>query len=134
MKSFWRPVLAAVAVVGLGSAVSAQQVPQDVPDGPFKTVHLMIVSPAQEPALIAAVKDYDREFIKQGCASCAYHVFKMFTGTRDKYNYMMTSDWPSQDTYIKIHNSAEYGAVTQRNPVMGEVYQDEFYGRYTEVK
>jgi len=133
-----RPILLArlalVAFAGLGSAVSAQQAPQDVPNGPFKTVHLMVVSPAQEPALIAAVDDYNREFMRQGCSVCAYHVFKMFTGTRDKYNYMMTSDWPSRDTYLRIHESADYGAVTQKNPVLTEIYQDEFYGRYVQVK
>jgi hypothetical protein len=47
---------------------------------------------------------------------------------------MMTSDWPSQAIYIKIHNSAAYDSISKRNPVMSDLADGELYGRYVEVR
>jgi hypothetical protein len=41
-------------VLGFCLAGDAQQSPESVPNGPFETVHLMVVQPSQEPALEAA--------------------------------------------------------------------------------
>jgi hypothetical protein len=121
-------------ILALGSAAGAQQTPEAVPNESFKTVHLMIVAPAQEAGLVAAVHDFNRDFAEQGCPSCAYRLFKVFAGKDENYNYLMTSDWPSRDVYLKIHVSAAFNAVVERNPIMSSLYETEFYGRYAEVK
>ena len=67
----------------LGFSVNARG--QDiVPDGPFKTVHLVIVTPVQAAFLVSAVKDFNREFAQQGCSGCIYRVFKMVAGKENK--------------------------------------------------
>jgi hypothetical protein len=123
-------------VLGLcfGPAATGRQLPQAVPDGPFKTVHLLAVAPNQEEALKLAVAHYNEVFAAQGCPACAYHLFKMYIGNEEQYNYLMTSDWPGGDLYLKIHTSAAYNAVTKRDPIMADLEGAEIYGRFIEVR
>jgi hypothetical protein len=134
MNRFKTFLYAAALLASLGSAARAQQAPPAIPDGPFKAVHLMTVTPAQEDALKAAVGDFNRAFAKQGCPACAYHLFKMYGGQDGKYNYLMTSDWPGRDVYTAIHGSAAFVELSKKNPVMSDIGETEIYGRYVEVK
>jgi len=95
---------------------------------------MLVVSPFQEPALAAAVDDFNRALAQEGCSACAYHLYKLFVGKYGQFNYMMTSDWPSADVYVRIHSSPSYSAANRRNPVMSELAAGEFYGRYIRVK
>jgi hypothetical protein len=126
-----RKILCAVLFcASLGSAAGADEV---LPDGPFKTVHLMIVTPVQEAFLLIAVKDFNQAFAKEGCSSCVYRAFKMAVGKPSKYNYMMTADWPSSDMYLKMHASPAFTAAYKHNPILDELSKTEFYGRYVEM-
>ncbi len=131
MKTFRQISCALLLFVTSASAVRAQET---VPDGPFKTVHLMIVTPVQEAFLLSAIKDFNHGFAAQGCGACAYHAFRMAVGKPQKYNYMVTADWPSSDVYLKIHNSAAFKADNEKNPIFTDLSKTEFYGRYVEVK
>ena len=121
-------------IASLGSQARAQQALQAYPIGPFKTVHLMVVPPGKEAILMAAVKDFNRGFAEQGCSSCVYRIFKAAVAKDSRYNYMMTADWPGRDEYLKIHASPAFEAASRRNPIMGDLADTEFYGRYVEIK
>ncbi len=127
-------VLTLALFLGLGSSAVAQTSPQSLPDEPFKTVHLMKVTPAQEAGFISAVSDFNREFAKQGCTSCAYHIAKLFGASEGGYNYMMTSAWPGRDVYIKIHTSTAFRELDKKDQVMSDIYATEIYGRYVDLK
>jgi hypothetical protein len=92
-----------------------------LPDGPFKTVHLMIVTPVQEAFLLAALKDFNQAFAKEGCSSCVYRAFKMAV------------DWPSSDMYLKMHASPTFAAAYKHNPILDELSKTELYVRYVEM-
>lgn len=133
MRNF-RSLLCVLALfTSLGSAARAQQPPDAVPVGPFKTVHLLIVTPRQEATLLAAVNDINIVFLDQGCPTCFYHLFKAVVSKDGRYTYLMTSDWPSRDVYVKIHSSAAFDAANRRNPIMSDLAATEFYGRYVEA-
>jgi hypothetical protein len=134
MFKLGRLACAIVILVGLGSPGRAQQTPASVPDQPFKTVHLMAVEPAQEPALRTAVSDFNAELKRQGCAGCAYHVLRMFVGSQSPFNFMVSSDWPGRSEYVRVHDSAAFASAYARNPVFGQLEAKQFYGRFTEVK
>ena len=131
MPKFRVLLCAAALISGTASAASAQQ---SIPAGPFQTVHMMIVAPGQEAALVAAVRDINRVFQAEGCSACAYHLAKLAGGQSIKYNYIMTGDWPGRDGYMKIHTSADYIKSGQKNPVLGVLSQTELYGEYVAVK
>ena len=128
-----RSLLLLAAFAALASPAAAAQGPPP-PGAPSNPVHLVTATPAQEPALLAAVADFNHGFAEQGCASCAYHVFKMFAGTPGRFNYLMEGDWPSPEQYAKLHSSALYRDETARNPVMSALSRSEFYGRFVELK
>jgi hypothetical protein len=131
MNDFRKLLYAFALSAVFGSVAMAQEV---LPDGPFKTVHLMIVTPVQEAFLLSAIKDFNREFAEQGCTSCVYRAFRMAVGKESKYNYMMTADWPSSAEYIKIHDSPAYKTNNDKNPILSDLSKTEFYGRFAEVK
>jgi hypothetical protein len=132
MKGFKTGLCAAALALGAVSGARAQDAA--FPDAPFKTVHLMIVAPEKEAALVSAVGDINKGMQQAGCSSCAYRLFKLYVGKDQRYNYMMTGDWPNRSVYLSVHGSAGYSAASGRNPILGELASTEFYGRYVEVK
>jgi hypothetical protein len=134
MLKLGRLACAIVLVVGLGSPSLAQQPSASVPDQAFKTVHLMAVEPAQEPALRTAVSAFNAELKRQGCTGCAYHLMRMFVGSQSPFNFMVSSDWPGRSEYVRVHDSAAFASAYARNPVFGQLEAKQFYGRFVDVK
>ncbi len=124
----------AVVVFLVRGSVASAQTHKALPDRPFKTFHLMAVEPSKESALKAAINDFNRDFIKEGCSACSYHLLQMFVGSQGPYNFIVYADWPNQDAYTRIHASATYASTAARNPVFAELEDKQFYGRFVEVK
>jgi hypothetical protein len=129
--AYGRKLVLAIALMGIGSA-SAQEA-LSVPDAPFKTIHLMKVTPAQEAALKTAVRDFNREFAEQGCKTCVYRLSKIVRTKDESFSFLMTADWPGGETYKKIHASAGFAKVTNRNPIIIDLGKTEFYSRYVDA-
>jgi hypothetical protein len=134
MHKLSKSLSAAAFIASLGSAAAAQPSAESIPVGPFKTMHMMIVPQGKEAALMAAAKDYNREFAAEGCPTCGYHVFKLGDHQDSKYNYAMIGEWPGRDVYIKLHVAPKVKEITQKNPFMIEVEKTQIYGRYVEMK
>lgn len=124
---------AAALVAAFASAASAQQTTPP-PVGPFKVVHLMNMTPDQEAKYLAYIKDANQVIAKLGCASCAYHVYKVGAPSGGKYNHMTASDWPGRDMFVKVHTADDYKALGQKHPIRDEVEKTQFYDRFVEVK
>jgi hypothetical protein len=58
----------------------------------------------------------------------------MIDGTDARYSYLMIAEWPGGEVYRKIHSSAGFAAVTNRNPVVSNLGATELYGRYVDAK
>ena len=129
LRNFLYP---AILCAALASPALAQ--PEAPPKEPFKAVHLMNLTAAQEAKYMAAVQDFNRGFVKDGCGSCIYHVFKVGKSEGAKYGYMMVSDWPGRDMYVKLHSTDDYKAAGKRNPIMSDVRKTEYYDRFVEAK
>jgi hypothetical protein len=129
-KSF---LCAAALFAAVASTAVAQQRPAP-PAGPFKALHLMTMTSAQEATYLAWVKDANQVFSKLGCSNCAYHLYKVGAAGGGKYNHMMWSDWPGRDVYAKLHTSDEYKAVEKKYAILAEVDKTQFYDRFVEIK
>ena len=121
-------------ILGPAQHSSAQDLAENMPIGPFKTVHLLTVNPAEAESLAKAVVDLNQELHSDGCTSCEYKLFSLFAGNSGRPNFMLTGDWPSRVGYLKAHASADYAAANKRNPVLERLYAAEYYGRFVEVR
>ena len=108
--------------------------PDAIPDAPFKTVHFIKATPVQAAALASAAGDLNRALARDGCSTCAYHVFRLYSGPPTQFDYMMTADWPGRAEYLRLHGSPGYSQVSRRNPILSDLSGGEIYGRYVEVK
>ena len=121
-------------LLALAGPARAQAAADAVPEGPFKTVHLMAVAPAQEAGLQAAVREFNDAFRRSGCAACAYHLLHMTTGSQSPYNTLVYADWPSRSEYLRLHDSDAYAAVGVRHPEFEALQAQQFYGRFVESR
>jgi hypothetical protein len=118
----------------LGSAAFAQPSEESIPKGPFRTVHLLNLTPAEAAKYKAAVDDFNRVFVKEGCPACVYRLFKSQISSGGDYNHLMVSEWPGRDMYIKLHAAREYAEVAKKDPIIEDMSKREFYGRFVEIK
>ncbi len=125
------PVLLCAA---LGSVATAQQPQDSVPNQPFRTVHLLKLTPAQEAPYKAALQDFNRVFVKEGCVSCAYRLSKAEVSSGGPYNFMLVARWPGRAVYMKLHDSPAYAEAARKNPIFAELEKSEFYGRFVDAR
>jgi hypothetical protein len=126
-----------VLFAALGPLVAAQQSqqPPPPPNQAFRAVHTFLVHPDEEQQFLAAIQQINAAIVKAGCTSCIYHEFKVNGPQTGPYNYLQVSEWPGGDVYTRVHNSADYLAVTKRlSNVTSLVYRAQTYNRYVEVK
>jgi hypothetical protein len=132
---FAKSVLCAAALWAvMGPFASAQAADESVPSHPFRTVHLLDLTPAEEVQYRAALRDLNRVFIQEGCSSCVYRLFRAEAPAGGPYHYMMVAEWPGRDTYVRLHDSPEYAEAARKNPIFDAVQDKQFYGRFVEFK
>jgi hypothetical protein len=129
------PGLALTIVLASGPGVSrAQSAIESIPDGPFRSVHFIKATALQQATVAAEVKDLNEALLQAGCATCSYHVFKLFSGPQTQYSYMVTADWPGRSEYIRLHTSPAFAEASRRSRLISDLSGSEIYGRYVEVK
>ena len=130
-----RNILCSVVLcAAFGSVAVAQQSEESIPQQPFRTVHLLNLTPAEEAQYKAAVQDFNRVFAKEGCSACVYRLFKAHVAQGGNYNHLMVSEWPGRDMYIKLHAGRDYADVAKKDPIIEDMSRKEFYGRFVEIK
>lgn len=130
-----RNILCSAALCAtLGSAAVAQQSEESIPKAAFRTVHLLNLTPAEEAKYKAAVDDFNRVFVKEGCPACVYRLFKAHVASGGTYNHLMISEWPGRDMYVKLHAAHDFAEVAKKDPIIEDMNKREFYGRFVELR
>ena len=118
-------------VIGTTSIRTVAQEPP--PDGPFRAIHLVSLTPEQVATLQAWMADMNAVIDKAGHKDVRYRLYKVIGKQSGRFGFMWESSWPSGDVYKKIHSMPEWKAVGSRHPGVNDVLKDEIYNRYVEV-
>lgn len=130
------PLLAQGAAAPTKPAAAAAATPNPVPDQEFRAVHLLNLTAAQETDLLASFADLNKMFVKLGCTTCNYHLWKVAGRQAGANAYLWESSWPGKAVYEKLHNTPEWKALsaTPAGKRMEEITKNEVYNRFVEVK
>jgi hypothetical protein len=134
MKGSLKVLTLAVALASGPGVSTAQSVVEGIPDGPFKSVHFVKATALQEAAVAAEIRDLNQALSQAGCPTCSYHLFKLFSGPRTQYAYMVTAEWPGRSEYVRLHASPAFAAASRRSRLISDLSGSEIYGRYVEVQ
>ena len=126
-------LLVAFAVLSAlsGTAALAQQ--EEVPKGPFKTVHLLNLSGSDVGALQAVIADMNSAAAKAGHSDVRYRLYKVVGKQSGRYAYMLESSWPGGEVYQSVHKTPEWVAISKQHPETEALLKGEAYNRYVEV-
>ena len=130
------PLLAQGAAAPAKPAAAAAATPNPVPDQEFRAVHLLNLTAAQETDLLASFAELNKMFMKLGCTTCNYHLWKVAGQQAGAYTYLWESSWPGKAVYEKLHNAPEWKAysATPAGKKITEIQKGEVYNRFVEVK
>ena len=126
-----RPLVGAVLLLMLcATPAAAQEAP---PSSAFRAIHLMELTDSEAETVQTALADFNSVLAKMGYADIRYRLYKVFGPQAGRYNYLWESVWPSGQIYQKVHDSAEWVSVAERNSALNALMKDELYNRFVEV-
>jgi len=107
---------------------------EPAPKEPFKTVHLMTLTPTDVATLLTVFPDMNAALAEAGHPEIRYRLYKVVGAQAGNFNYMWEASWPGGAVYDQVHQSPAFQAATQKHPEMQRLMTNEVYNRYVEVK
>jgi len=120
--------LIALMVVTM-SAVAQEQ----LPEGPFKTVHLVTLDASQEAKLSRTLVQFNQAIAKAGYPTAQYRLYKVTGNQRGPYTHLWEASWSGRAEYEKIHNLPSYQEASALLKDLTPLMRDEVYNRFVEL-
>jgi hypothetical protein len=97
-------VLTTLIVAGFSSV--AQSPP--VPEGPFKSVHLVTLDAAQEATMTRSLAQINSALTKAGYPNLRYRLYKVSGNQQGQFTHLWEASWSGRAEYDKVHNLPVY--------------------------
>jgi len=81
---------------------------EQLPEGPFKSVHLVKLDAAQETQLTGALARFNAAISKAGYANAQYRLYKVAGKQQGPYTHLWEASWSGRADYEKVHNLPVY--------------------------
>jgi hypothetical protein len=101
-----RLTLVAVPALAIAPSLFAQNA--QVPEGPFKSVHLVSLDTAQEAKLTRTIGEVNRALSKAGYPNLRYRVYKVSGEQKGPYTHIWEASWSGRAEYEKVHQLPVY--------------------------
>ena len=121
----------ATAIV-LGFASVAQNPP--APQGPFKTVHLVVLDAAQEASLTRTLGQINAALTKAGYPNLRYRLYKVTGNQQGPYTHLWEASWSGRAEYDKVHGLPVYQETSALLKQLEPIMQKEVYNRFVEIR
>jgi hypothetical protein len=106
---------------------------EGLPEGPFKTIHLVTLDAAQEAKLSRSLAQFNRALAKAGYPNAQYRLYKVHGNQQGQYSHLWEASWSGRAEYEKIHNLPAYQDASALLKELAPFMDKEVYNRFVEI-